>query len=132
MDQLPDRDPALGFDLVAASIRADASDLRTFMDALAVKLASALPGMVSVQREGGLFKKDRQVKAIQVQLDDKLYELAKSGTRIEAQVSHEVRGITLKKESVQLDQWINELSRHLARHAESSAEARAALERLVL
>jgi hypothetical protein len=42
-----------------------------------------------------------------------------------------VRGITLKNEPVSLDVWITQLSQHLARHAESSAEARAALERLV-
>ena len=38
MDQLSGGDPAMGFELVAASIRADASDLKTFLDVLAVKL----------------------------------------------------------------------------------------------
>jgi hypothetical protein len=131
MDQLPSGDPAMSFDLVAASIRADLSDLRTFMDVLATKLQNALPGMVIVEREGGLFKRERRVKVIRVQLDDKLYELSRSGVTPEARLQHQVRGITLKNEPVSLDVWITQLSQHLARHAESSAEARAALERLV-
>jgi hypothetical protein len=131
MDQLSSGDPALGFDLVAASIRADASDLRTFLDALAFKLELALPGMVAVKREGGLFKRERKVKAVRVQLDDRLYELGRGDLLLEAQISHQVRGITLKKEVLALEGWIGELSAHLARHAATSAEARAALERLV-
>ena len=131
MDHLPHGDPAMGFELVAASIRADAADLATFMDVFAVKLQQALPGMVSVEREGGLFKRERKVRAIRVQLDDKLYELERQHARPEAHMSHQVRGITLKKESLPLDDWINELSGHLALHAASNAQARAALERLV-
>jgi hypothetical protein len=131
MDHLAGGDPAMGFELVAASIRADASDLKTFMDVLAVKLEQALPGMVYVEREGGLFKKERKVKLIRIQLDDKLYDLVRAGHGLEARLSHQVRGITLKNEVMNLDTWITELSRHLSRHAASSAEARAALERLV-
>jgi hypothetical protein len=131
MDHLAGRDPAMGFELVAASIRADASDLKTFMDVLAVKLEQALPGMVHVEREGGLFKKERKVKLIRIQLEDKLYDLARAGAGLEARLSHQVRGITLKNEVMNLDTWITELSHHLSRHAASSAEARAALERLV-
>jgi hypothetical protein len=131
MDHLAGRDPAMGFELVAASIRADASDLKTFMDVLAVKLEQALPGMVYVEREGGLFKKERKVKLIRIQLEDKLYDLARAGTGLEARLSHQVRGITLKNEVMNLDAWITALSHHLSRHAASSAEARAALERLV-
>ena len=37
-----------GFELVAASLRADATDLAAFVEALAVKLEGALPGSVRV------------------------------------------------------------------------------------
>jgi hypothetical protein len=124
-------DEGLGFDLLAASIRADANDLKTFMDALAAKLNDALPGMVYVEREGGLFKKEHPVKAIRIQLEDRLFDLSKAGAGLQAQLSHTVRGVTLKHEMVHLDAWITELSQHLARHAQSSAQARAALERLL-
>ena len=41
-----------GFELVAASLRADATDLAAFVEALAVKLEGALPGSVRVERRG--------------------------------------------------------------------------------
>jgi hypothetical protein len=131
MDQPGGEDQGLGFDMLAASIRADAADLGTFMDALAVKLESALPGAVWVEREGGLFKKEHRARRIRIRLEDRLFELYKGGQGLEARFLHEVQGITLKNELVHLDAWINELSHHLARHAQTSAEARAALERLV-
>jgi hypothetical protein len=131
MDQPGDSDEGLGFDLLAASIRADAADLRTFMDALAVKLETAMPGAVWVEREGGLFKKEHPARRIRIRLEDRLFELRRAGAGLEARFLHEVQGITLKNEVVHLESWINELSHHLARHAQTSAEARAALEKLV-
>jgi hypothetical protein len=94
MDQSP-AEPA-GFDMLAASIRADARDLATFLDALAVKLEAALPGLVRVEREGGLFKKEHPVKAIRIQLEDKFFDVYRSTAGLEARIAHQVRGITLK------------------------------------
>ena len=131
MDQGEGGDQTSRFDMLAASIRADASDLGTFMDALALKLESALPGMVRVEREGLPFKKERRVKRIRIQIEDKLFEVYKSATGLEARLSHQVRGITLKNELLHLNSWISELSQHLARHAESSAEAHAAMQKLI-
>src|SRR5919197_3674150 len=110
MDQLAGGDPAMGFELVAASIRADASDLKTFMDVLGLKLEQTLPGMVHIERERGFLKKERKVKVIRIQIEDKLYELAGAGSGLEARLSHQVRGITLKNEVVSLEAWITELS----------------------
>src|SRR3954469_2875366 len=42
-------------DLLAASLRADATDTAAFLEALAARLEGALPGQVEVQRKGGLF-----------------------------------------------------------------------------
>ena len=130
-DAPSDREPALRFDLVAASLRADSNELKTFLEALAAKLEPALPGRVRVQREGGLFKRERPVRSIHVQLDARLYEVFQAGAAVEARMSHSVGGVILKHEVVRLEDWITELSRHLAHHAESSAQAREALERLV-
>ena len=131
MEPTQSDEPGLGFDMVAASIRADARDLGTFLEALAVKLESSLPGLVRVEREGGLFKKEHPVKAIRVQLEDKFFDVYRSATGLEARIAHQVRVITLKNERTQLDAWISELSHHLARHATTSAEARSALEKMV-
>jgi hypothetical protein len=41
-----------GFELLAASLRADARDLDVFFDALATKLAGTFPENTTVEREG--------------------------------------------------------------------------------
>jgi hypothetical protein len=45
-----DADTEMDIDLLAASLRADASDLGAFVEALAVKLEEAVPGAVRVER----------------------------------------------------------------------------------
>lgn len=124
-------EPASDFDLIAASLRANASDTAGFIEALAIKLEASLPGLVRVEREGGLFKREHRVKAIRIQLEESVYEVYRAAGGLEARLSQQVRGIVLKHETLHLDAWIDELSRHLARHAETSAEVRAALERLL-
>lgn len=122
----------LDFDLLAASIRADTADLKTFIEALAAKLEGALPGAVEVRRGGGgLFRSGREVQSLAVNLGDDQFELGKAGSGLEASIRKQVRGITLKTEQVGLDDWIDRLARGLQTHADSSAQARAALERLI-
>ena len=123
--------PGPDFDMVSASLRADTRDLAVFLDAFAAKVQPALPGLVWIEREGGLFRKEHPVKAIRIQLEDKIFEVYRVGAGVEARLLHSVQGVVLKKEVVHLEAWINELSQRLARHAQSSAEARAAIERLV-
>jgi hypothetical protein len=131
MGDLEPSGPASNFDMLAASLRADAADLKTFMEVLATKLADALPNMVRVEREGGLFKKEHRVQAIRIQIEEHGYELRRAASGIEARLNHQVRGIVLKNEVMRLDQWIEALSAHLTRHAESSASARNALDQMV-
>jgi len=119
-------DPALEFDLLSASIRADARDLVLFLDVLAGKLQGALPSAVTVEHEGGLFSR-KKVKRLRVQLAEHHFDLSRSGQGLEASHSHSVRGITLKTESVGVDEWIELLSRQVAEHARMNAQARSAL-----
>lgn len=119
------------FDMLAASLRADAADMKTFLDVLGVKLRDALPGMVEVEREGGLFKKERRVEAIRIRVEDYVYEIRQVASGVEARMNHQVRGITLKNQVVRLEEWIVALSQHLTKHAESNAVARNALDQLV-
>ena len=123
--------PASDFDLLAASLRADAADLKTFLEVLANKLSGALPNMVRVEREGGLFKKEHPVRSIRIQIEEHGYEIRRAASGLEARLNHQVRGIVLKNEVMRLDQWIEALSAHLTKHAESSASARNALDQLV-
>jgi hypothetical protein len=45
--------------MVAAGLRADATDLNAFVEARAVKLEGALPGRVAIARHGGLFSRSK-------------------------------------------------------------------------
>lgn len=122
----------LDFELVASSLRADSTDLKTFVEALAVKMEGALPGQATVERRGGgLFSREKHVHRIEVTLGDQRFELKADGSRIETTCAKAVRGIVLKTEPVPLDEWIERLSRGLAEHARSSEQARLALERLL-
>jgi len=123
-------DPARRFELVAASLRADARDLEVFLEVLAGKLLGSLPGLVAVEHEGGLFTR-RQVKRLQVKLGEHRYVLARAGAGLEASHSQAVHGITLKTELLAIEDWIDRLSRHLAEHAGGNEKAREALDRLL-
>jgi len=119
------------FDMVAAGLRADATDLNAFVEALAVKLEGALPGRVTIARQGGLFSRSKGVREISVDMGDSRYSLASNGGRIETTRRNEVRGIAIKSEPLELDEWIAALSRELEAAARESAEGRQALERLL-
>lgn len=119
------------FDMVAAGLRADAADLNAFVEALAVKLEGALPGRVTIARQGGLFSRSKGVREISVDMGDSRYNLVSNGGRIETTRRNEVRGIAIKSEPLELDEWIAALSRELEAAARESADGRQALERLL-
>ena len=118
-----------GFELLAASLRADARDLDVFFDALATKLAGTFPENTTVEREG--FRGRGRVRTVAVELGEHHYELERSPGGATATRAKRVRGIVLKNEELPLDEWIDELSRDLAESAEQSERGRVALERLL-
>src|SRR3954451_4713866 len=118
-------------DLLAASLRADATDTAAFLEALAARLEGALPGQVEVQRKGGLFG-GKRVRRIAVRLADRHYEIeGDGGGPPAARRRTVVRGIALKSEDLPVDAWIEALSADLLALAQTSERGRAALERLV-
>jgi hypothetical protein len=121
-----------GFDLVAASLRADTTDLNAFVEALAVKLEGALPGAVKVDRRGGgLRSREKRVRRISISMDATRYDLERDGESIETSRSSEVRGIVIKSERLGLDEWIDGLSRELTERASQSERSMLALQRLL-
>lgn len=125
----PDED----FDLIAAGIRSDGSDLRISIEALAAKLEEALPGQTRVERSGGgLFGRgQRQVRTIAVSLGDCRYELSVSEHGIDGARTREVGGIAIKHEALPAGEWVSSLTAELRESAQQSAAARSALERLL-
>ena len=118
-------------DLLAASLRADATDTAAFLEALAARLEGALPGQVEVQRKGGLFGGGKRVRRIDVRLGDSHYELDGEHGALVGRRRSVVRGIALKSEELGVDAWIEALSADLLALAQSSERGRLALERLL-
>ncbi len=120
------------FDLDAAGLRADGSEVTTGVEVLAVKLEAALPGVTRVERRAKrLFSKDKVVEAIEVRLGDGRYALRVAGRSVEATREHEVRGVVIRREQLGLEAWVAALTDELREQARGSAEARTALDRLV-
>jgi hypothetical protein len=124
------------FDLSAAGLRADGTDLRISVEVLAAKLESSLPGRTRVQRRGGglLGRGEKHVRQIQVELGSgsgTRYELSIDGDRVEGFRERKSGGIAIKREPLDPDAWIAALTDELQAEAQRSAEARAALEGLV-
>ncbi len=123
---------AMQFELLAAALRADAGDLGAFLEGLAAKLGGALPHRVRVERGGGFLSHTRPVHRLAVDVGDWAYliESQPSGA-LNAARTHMVRGISLKSESLALDEWIDALSAELAALAQRDAREHAALQRLL-
>jgi hypothetical protein len=127
LDQ-PDQD--LDIEMVTASLRADASDLGTFVEALAVKLEEALPNGVKIDRKGGLFGA-KKVRQISVDAGDTRLRLDRDGAQVRTSRARLSGGIVLKTEQIDTDEWLHELGRTLAEQAQRSATTRAALDRML-
>jgi hypothetical protein len=118
-----------GFDLLAASLRADARDLNSFFEVLAAKLSASFPESTDIDREG--FRGRGRVKSISVGLGEHRYGLERNSGGVTCLRASAVRGIVLKNEELDLDHWINSLSHDLAEAVEQSERGRLALERLL-
>jgi hypothetical protein len=122
---------SLDVDLLAASLRADASDVGAYTEALAAKLSEALPGAVRVDRgRAGLFGPKR-VRAIAVDAGGERFELRAGEASVETFCARLSGGIVLKTEPVGTDEWLQRLSTALAAAADRSLTTRQALERLL-
>jgi len=119
------------WDLLAASLRADSADVRSFVEGLAAKLEASFPGKVRVQRHGKLFGGDKRVESITARLGEREYVLESDGGEISCSRRTLVRGVALKTEHPSLADWIDQLSQDLVEQAGQSESDRAALERML-
>jgi hypothetical protein len=121
------------FDLSAAGLRADGTDLRISVEVLASKLEETLPGRVHVERRGGglLGRGEKHVRLVRVELGGNRYQLTIASESVEGFRERQVGGISIKREPLAPDEWVAALTADLRTESERSAEARAALQRLL-
>jgi hypothetical protein len=125
-------DAALDLDLIAASLRTDASDLDAFVETLARKLEEVLPSGVRVERRRNGLRGPKLVRRIAVDAGGLRFELRAQNGDLDARCSRLSGGIVLKSESVDVDAWLAALGEALADEARRSQTTRQALERLLL
>jgi len=119
-------------DLLAASLRADSSDLSAFVESMATKLEEAVPGRVRVdRRRSGMFG-PKAVRTVTVDLSDRRLELRSERGAVQTRCARLSGGIVLKNEELDIDAWLAMLSEALAAEASRSEATRRALERLLI
>jgi hypothetical protein len=123
---------AIDLDLLAASLRADSSDLTAFVESLAAKLEEAVPGRVRVdRRRTGMFG-PKTVRNVSVDLGDRRLELRCEGAGVTTRYAMLSGGIVLKNEELDTPEWLAMMSQALAAEASRSEATRRALERLLI
>lgn len=112
------------FDLDAAALRRSETELRAFMEALAVRLEAALPNRVKVERRReGLFSKTARVARISLQADRAAYELSLQRGRLLSSRAKLVRGVVLSSAEIELSAWLTEVRQELRALAEQAGAA---------
>ena len=125
-------DESFDLELAAASLRADRSDVRILVKALADKLAGALGPRLEVKRSGGRFRKSDEIRSIRISLDDDQFEAEVDGTSLRCTVGHTSGGIRIRSEKVDVDAWLARLLAVLKAEADHSQAVRLALESMVI
>lgn len=123
------------FDLVAAQVRADSSDVDTFFRVLAEKLSDALGDRVKLERRGGLLKRDRLATGIELDLSSGGSGVVLCARRerngVSCSVLRKVRGIALSTKEVPMPVWVEELVSALSEEAKRSGQTWEALHGLL-
>ena len=124
---------ALDMDLLAASLRADSSDVNAFVESLATKLEEAVPDRTRVERRRAGLLGPKQVRRIAVDAGSTRLELLRDdGGAVQTRCSRLSGGIVLKTEELGADDWIAALGEALAAEAGRNERTRQALERLLM
>jgi hypothetical protein len=124
-------DSAHDIEMLAASLRADAGDVRSFVEALAAKLEEAVPGAVRVERQREGMLGPKRVRRIALDAGDVRLELTASRAGVETRYARLSGGIVLKSDTLDIDAWLVRLGDALAAQAKRSDTTRQALERLL-
>jgi hypothetical protein len=123
--------------MVMAALRLDSADAAVYASVLTNSLSEALPPeYVTVERERSVSDRMRgrpgEVSKLVVKLGDQVMTLAVRNGRPTTEICREVRGIVLSRQAVPVHQWATALASALMEHAQSNAQAAAALRRLAI
>lgn len=123
-----DNDAALQVDILAAALRSDQAQSADLVEFLAKQFEAMLPEHTSVTRGGWFLSSEKPVKELVIRFDDFHYQLLqeKKGL-VSARELKVVRGVALKTNEINMDQWIQRVADNLSKLAEGNSKARQAL-----
>ena len=120
---------AFDLELATSALLADTSDVQFLLQMLARQLSATLGGRVTVEHDGGLFRRrNNAVKSLKVAIGDDEYVASEQA----CQIGHDSGGIRIRTEKVAMDDWLGRLLQALQAEAGSNQSARLALENLLL
>jgi hypothetical protein len=122
--------------LIAAALRADRADVESYTRVLTAVLGDALPpGMVEVERKRSLADRMNGREGTPVSLTvttaDEQLVLRQASHGVTGEVRQIVRGVTIKRSVVGVDEWLVALAGVLSKLASRDAAARDALTNLL-
>jgi hypothetical protein len=122
--------------LIAAALRSDRADIESYTRVLTSVLGDALPpGMVTVERRRTLADRmngrDGTPVSLLVTAPQEQLELRQERHGVVGEIRQVVSGVTIKRRTVGLDEWLVALAGVLSGLAQSSAAAREALTNLL-
>ncbi len=100
---------SLDFDTQAAWLRRFTSDSESNLRAFALRLAEAMPDLVTLHESKGLFQRSGKITGVEIELGDNRYKLELAGNRLKASVALVVRDIALNTRSVDPAEWFARL-----------------------
>lgn len=126
-------DEELNFSMDAAQLRKSGEHQTAYLEALARRLESGLPGMVSIARRFALKAKNRHISDIKATIGEKEYSLSyEKHTGIKTAIGSRVRGIVLKTEPVEFNDWLSRLNESVHQYAKSHSQTDLTLEDFLL
>lgn len=128
-----EEDRGVETDVVTATLQEGLKESQDLLDFLALKFEGPLSRLMTVRRKGGVFAKKHTVQEITLRFDDRQFQITRDPRGfVTTRILKEVRGVILKTNAVDVDEWIRQLSLELTHQAERSEALRTALSRFIL
>ena len=128
----PDPEEFFDLDAAAATLLANASDTRIMLRVLVGQLSDVLGPRLVVERSGGRFSRSREISSVEVSVGDDVLRADVGGASVQCTIARVSGGIRIRREQVDMGNWLTRLLQALRDEAAHSEAARQALESIVI
>jgi len=128
----PDAGEAFDFDMAAATLQSNASDVHMMLRLLVNQLGDVLGKRLTVEKAGGFLRRSDDIKAVQMAMGDDVLRAEVDDHAVRCTIGHSSGGIRIRSEQVGMDEWLKRLLVALQAEARHSETARQALENIVI